>query len=72
MPNLKDLPSLRNLNLSKNKLTGIKFILSEQNLITIEKIDLSHNLIWFKDKEGVNELSERLKKFRKLNNFSIN
>ena len=43
IPNLKELPSLQNLNLSANKIFSFKLQITDQNLITMEKIDLSSN-----------------------------
>lgn len=51
IPNLKELPSLKTLNLSTNKIKELKFEVSEQNLITIEKIDLSNNKVDFDQKK---------------------
>jgi Leucine-rich repeat (LRR) protein len=73
VPNLKDLPALRTLNLNTNKMTAFKFSVTEQNLITIEKMDLSNNLVSFPEgKQMVNEFVERLRKFKNLSVLTIN
>ena len=71
MPNLKDMPQLRVLNLATNKITQAKFVLSQQNLNNLEMLDLSNNLIVMKEHERVYDFVEKLKKFRKLTNLTL-
>ena len=71
IPDLKELPSLSVLNLNTNKISQIKLQITQQNMLNLEILDLSNNLIAFQRDNEINEVTEQFKKFKKLSNLSL-
>ena len=43
IPSLKELPLLRSLNISNNKVQIVKLVIQEQNFRNLERLDLQNN-----------------------------
>ena len=73
IPSLKELPLLRSLNISNNKVQIVKLVIQEQNFRNLERLDLQNNQITFSEgKTQINDFIEKLDRFKSLKFLALN